>query len=65
MNLPAMAAYYVEYASGYCTIVNASEAKRAETAAGKSRVPGDRIAKVRPATKADTEWFGRMGGVTR
>lgn len=60
-----MTPFYVEYDSGYCTIVKADSREQAREKAGCSRVPGDRQSAVRMATEDDLAHFVGMGGAVR
>lgn len=57
--------WYVEYGSGYCTVVFAADREDAKTAAGRSRVPGDWFARIRKATDDDIAHFEGSGGIIR
>jgi len=58
-------AWYVEYGSGYCTVVMATSRPDAKRKAGRSRVPGDWHTRVRVATEDDLADFLSMGGTVR
>ena len=57
--------YYVEYASGYCTVVESESREEARAKAGRSQVPGDSIRRCRPAAEEEMDWVLSSGGAVR
>jgi hypothetical protein len=55
--------FYVEFGSGYCTIIEARTASEARVIGARdSRVPGDWVTRVRRPTSEDADWIAAMSG---